>query len=287
MEPIVDTSASGIRQAAEFYAGSIGRLKEMVAAGSVTDGRIFAEDGLRCAVRGLRPLARDYFLAAIPLLKKELRSDHPDIEFEIRGKDGSSEDAQAAKHAGAELIGASAVIPFDARTRSESWTCAALCRWFLNNEHDAGSYTQASEELHRYFQTHPKELRDRGWMDQQGRTFCLGGDDERLLAYFSSVHTHLKPLRRPSQAKTERAMALVLAMHRRQGQWSTQQVEQAWQAFLSAQVPEMLEHGGIVALASWLKARHWDDAVPKPDPFEALMRAYQFLPGTVQPPLEE
>lgn len=207
------------------------------------DGLMACEVGLDCAIRGLVDLARTYFEMAVPMLLAKLAAEE-DVEFHIRlGSvltEAAPQDKSALRAPNIATAGGSAVIPFDGMTRSEWWTCVGLCHWFLQHRHDSECFKQASNELHRYFVSHPNELDQTESMDDQGRTFTAAEDDPRLVDYFTRHGTRFKPPASMRNIRKERHMGWVLARHRLLGEWSDSRTPRGLGAFPVARRPGLV-----------------------------------------------
>jgi hypothetical protein len=282
-----DNTVDQLRRDDEFYAGILaGSMGGPVE--SYADAGFLCGYGIDSALRGFADHSQRFLKLALHSFLHDVGPDGPaeiEAHFEPSSAAELAADIPPSAAGGVETIGGSCVVPFDARTKSEWWTGIALCRWFLENRHDAVSYSKASDELDRYFVTHPKELADREWQDDQARTFHMAGDDARLMQYFARPGAKFKAPERPRLVRSERKMAWVLSNHRLNGSWTRDQLEQAWESFLPASLRKLADCGHDLAAAAWIKRRFWDDVEPRPEPYETFLRIYDYVPDVPRPPL--
>lgn len=156
----------------------------------------------------------------------------------------------------------------------------ALCNWLLNNQHDSGNFRDfVIGEEHHLSHTHLQH-------DEREISLVLphyvdAGAYEQAIARYHGAG--LSPPASLGAITTEGQMSYVLSRRLLGRQYGSAELCAAFDRFLNRSVPDwLLWDGQWSRAAEWMKIRHWN-GVPGAGAVEALMKCYDYIPGSIPP----
>jgi len=208
---------------------------------------------------------------ALPQLLFELGPDGPP-EFPSEVVDEKRETAVEGGKEVTTAITQTIRLGWDAMGKSDHWLCVAVCRWLLESRFDQDSLKHASDESHRHYQANRDLATDPVELDYMCPRFVAGGDFERCVEYLKRCRRFKAP-KKPTDVRTERGMAYVMAMGGLGKGWSHEHVQRAMRTFLKIQIPRLLEGGQLLHVALWMMLGVWRGAEKHISPEQALLKA--------------
>lgn len=159
----------------------------------------------------------------------------------------------------------------------------ADCVWLMTNVHDQENLDLCAFHL-RLCLIESRTNLNKTNVGLSVIAFVDAGSDEAALEVLAAAK--VKGPRTAGDVRSENQMVHMICNHRLNGAWSSDEVESSLAKFLKRSMNTWLLDGHYLRAAEWLKVAHWRKGGPLTAK-QAVMKAYDYLPGVNRPPTED